>query len=145
MMKPVIMLKNLSLTTLLMINSITRSSWCAPHQIRVNGQFACMAWQRQVWSRRPQRGQCHITSSIRSDTDQTNLPVRTEHVYVKHYCSCVPIKHWKGATMKTDNCTLLLNKYTEAYVKIRSCTLVCCRVKMRASEKPQERQSMSEI
>jgi hypothetical protein len=45
---PVMTEKNRSLMTLFIMSSITRSSWCAPHQIRIREQSLCIATSRRV-------------------------------------------------------------------------------------------------
>ncbi len=47
-MKPVMIVKKRSLTTLFIMCSMTRFSWCTPHQIRVKGQLSCMAASSQM-------------------------------------------------------------------------------------------------
>jgi len=45
---PILIEKNRSLMKLLIMSSITRSSWCAPHQIRIREQSICIATLRRV-------------------------------------------------------------------------------------------------
>ncbi len=47
-MKLVTIVKKHSLTTSFIMCSMTRFSWCAPHQIRIKGQSSCMAASNQV-------------------------------------------------------------------------------------------------
>ncbi len=47
-MKPVMIVKKRSLTTSFIMCSMTRSSWCTPHQIWIKRESSCMAASSQV-------------------------------------------------------------------------------------------------
>ncbi len=77
MMKPVMIMKKHSLKTSFIMCSMTKSSWCAPHQIQVKGQSSCMATSSRMGNASNAAG--HIVRPIRCQTNKTNHPIKVEH------------------------------------------------------------------
>jgi hypothetical protein len=77
MMKLVITKKKRSLTTLFMMCSMTRSSWCAPHQ---NSKERTIVMHRILnLSHNASNTPGHISSSVRRQTKKVNIPIITKY------------------------------------------------------------------
>ncbi len=103
---PVMTEKNRSLMTLFIMSSITRSSWCAPHQIRIREQSLCIAASRRVIT----SATCLIILQAPSNVKPRRRIVQSGQSIVKNLLTIVDMISpvWRSNIESTHPCRLTM-------------------------------------
>jgi len=103
---PIMIEKNRSLMTLLIMSSITRSNWCTPHQIQIREQSLCIAVLRRMTTPTT----CLVILQASSDIKPKRWIVQLGHSIVKNLFTIVDMISpvWRSNIESAHPCKLTM-------------------------------------